>query len=45
MAALGAPGHIQFLLGDLKAHKNLPLHSWRSRPGNGKIMVSADCAG
>jgi hypothetical protein len=45
MAALRPHGHIQVLLRDIEAHKNLRLHSLLSRPCRCEIMVSADCSG
>ena len=45
MAILGPYGHIQVLLGDVQADKNLRLHSLLSRPCKCEIMVSGDCSG
>ena len=45
MAVLRPHGHIQVLLGDVEADKNLAVHSLLSRPCRCEIMVSGDCSG
>jgi hypothetical protein len=45
MAALRSHGHLQVVLGDIKARKNLAVYSLLSRPCRCEIMVSSDCSG